>query len=789
MSSRGINLGPYVRRGTLQLADVNPQGAAVEVPHPGLAGMLAVTAGALEDFSKVFAQAGQAEDETLLADTLLDAQEKTLQLGFDVESQPDPAAARGIQSLGEKNIREAAREKLKNRPDLQEKFKQRFGLFRMRNSLGMGQTIFVKERQGQVAGFERRLRESDKLYSMDPMNNASVSSSLISGAENLEASGVINPIEKEQYVARIIGQVEPQAWKNALWDMASSGKAHEAVDLLGEAMGPGNAAVFVAGKESNKNPAAIGYDSNGGTSYGAFQIASKPGTIDMFLGWLKENGLTGAADFLKAAGPANTGGQSGGMVDAWKTLVEESILTYDVQRKFIEDTHIKPVLDHLSPEQRQLIQNDAGLTTALYSTAVQHGSGGAQKLIASALQTGGESREEIINSLYGNRTTQFGSSTPETQAAIKVRLDKERQEVLAMAGPGYSKNAARLREIMPAQDMFVLRSKLTTLAEAQGKAAREQFLVSSYTQAFDMARGMQEEDRDAFMADSALSLPAPMRDDYWKMYEDDKKILKARQGSTDAKLRRDFLAEAENMSMPKKMHTLSGLREKGMSEESITSLEKEIIAGPTWDDPDDVQAVIDKVQGGLYLDKADFLRDVGRMQISSSRRTELEKLLDKQFDYGGLGFDRMLKSFTDNLDAFGIDKEQKSAFTVALTNAIELREQEFKRNLTRGEIQTIISELLVEATKLDKSRAPAYMSMMEIPAAALPSIDQAARAELDDQGIVRPVSPYDRVRIWNLPENEALRQRYSTQNMLGIPDDDEEEEQIRALMLDQGVQP
>lgn len=793
MSGHRIDLSPYMRRQAVQGAQVNATSAGVEVSQPGLAGMLAVTAGALDDFGKVFGELEQAADEDLLANTLLDAQERTLQLSVDVEAQPDPSAAKNMHGLGQKNIRESAREKLKTRPDLQKEFDQRFRLFAMRNNLGMGQVILGKERQVQVANFEKRIRESGKLYSLDPMNNASITSSLIADADKLAATGTITPVEKERQVARIIGQVEPDAWKNTLWGMAANGRAQEAAALTGGAMMAGDAASFVAGKESDRNPAAIGYDENGGTSYGAFQIASKPGSMDMFFDWLANNGLGSAAQVLKASGPANTGGKTGATVDVWKQLAQDGILTYEVQRKFIEDTHVKPALAKLPPEQRKLITSDPGLMSAAFSTAVQHGPNGAHKLIARAFESSDGTRGSIINKLYDERGTQFGSSTLEIEASVKARHARERQEVLAMDGTGFNANAARIREVMPQDDLFILHSKLTKLATTQNKAAREQAFAATYSNAWALSDGMNNEDRDAFMADYALKLPsADMRESFWKSYEDDKRILKARQGSTDATLRRDFLAESEGKSMADKMTALSGLREKGMSEDAITSLQKEVVSGPTWDDPDAVQLVEDKIRDGLYLDKGDFLRDVGGMQITSSRRTDLEKLLDTVQGYKGQGFERMLKDFTDNLEAFGVSKEEKPSFVLALNAAIASAEEEHKRKLTKVELDNLIQELLVEVTKTgSRDRVRVFEAMNIVPTAAMPSINQAAREALDRQGISRAVTPYDMARIWNLPENEELRRRYSVETRLGIPTNEErgEEERISVLMLEQGVQP
>ena len=56
---------------------------------------------------------------------------------------------------------------------------------------------------------------------------------------------------------------------------ADAGKKPDALGAL--------SAQFESGKQG---VSAIGYDKNGGTSYGAYQIASRPGTMDQFISFL-----------------------------------------------------------------------------------------------------------------------------------------------------------------------------------------------------------------------------------------------------------------------------------------------------------------------------------------------------------------------------------------------------------------------------------------------------------------------------------------------------------------------
>ena len=158
------------------------------------------------------------------------------------------------------------------------------------------------------------------------------------------------------------------------------------------------AARYVAGKESGQaGSLAVGYDRNGGTSYGKYQLASRPGTMGEFVSWLEKNGASEAAGLLKEAGAANTGSKDGKMPEVWRSLVRSGKITDAMQDKFILETHVKPVMDKLPPQLRDLAENNPAFARAVFSTAVQHGPqpGGASKLIAEAWRRASSGGSEI----------------------------------------------------------------------------------------------------------------------------------------------------------------------------------------------------------------------------------------------------------------------------------------------------------------------------------------------------------------------------------------------------------
>ncbi|NCC24874.1 MAG: hypothetical protein EOM25_06710 [Deltaproteobacteria bacterium] len=185
--------------------------------------------------------------------------------------------------------------------------------------------------------------------------------------------------------------------------------------------------------------AAIGYDKMGGTSYGAYQISSAQGTMDRFLKFLDAEAPEWAAR-LRAAGPADTGSDSGAMPDEWRKIAGESGPEFEaIQRRFIESTHVRPLfrtmLDRFGLDESEM---PPVLVEALFSTAVQHGPGGAFRLVETALAgaglnglTSAEEAVRFVQELFDARRESFPSSTPRVRQAVLNRLNLEEQAVLA----------------------------------------------------------------------------------------------------------------------------------------------------------------------------------------------------------------------------------------------------------------------------------------------------------------------------------------------------------------------
>ena len=188
--------------------------------------------------------------------------------------------------------------------------------------------------------------------------------------------------------------------------------------------------------------AAVGYDRNGGTSYGKYQVSSRAGSLKDFLDFLD----TEAPDLsrrLRSSGPGNTGSRKGAMPDAWRAIASEQPERFeDLQEAFVRQSHYKPALDAIA--QRTGINPDkvsTAMREVIWSTSVQHGPAGAARIFERAHAMSGSPSDpayerNLINNVYNIRVGQFGSSDSNIQAAVANRFKKEKALALNMLSGG-----------------------------------------------------------------------------------------------------------------------------------------------------------------------------------------------------------------------------------------------------------------------------------------------------------------------------------------------------------------
>ena len=193
---------------------------------------------------------------------------------------------------------------------------------------------------------------------------------------------------------------------------------------------------------------AIGYDSTGGTSYGRWQFSSTQGSLDGFLRFLEGKGGEAAAVAarLRAAGPANTGGKSGAMPEAWK-LAAKTPGFGDWEREFAQREFYEPAVRGLPAGAAAAVRQSPMLQQMVWSTAVQHGSGGAVDIFRKAWRDG-MTDADFVHSAYGERAGRFGSSTPEVRASVQRRLQREAGDILGGLSGAGGVNGMSLQDAM-----------------------------------------------------------------------------------------------------------------------------------------------------------------------------------------------------------------------------------------------------------------------------------------------------------------------------------------------------
>lgn len=181
-------------------------------------------------------------------------------------------------------------------------------------------------------------------------------------------------------------------------------------------------------------------DKTGGWSYGLYQIATKTGTMNDYLNYILKN--PSYFSFYNTLQQA--GGNEAALIGneqfkkAWAHLSQNKNFIQS-QQDFIINKKLKPALHYIKDiKGLDFDKRSPVIRDVLFSTAVQHGEGGASTIFHNALGNDASllSNEDIINLIYNERYNvkrYFSKSTPEVQDSIKQRfLDecKKAQELL-----------------------------------------------------------------------------------------------------------------------------------------------------------------------------------------------------------------------------------------------------------------------------------------------------------------------------------------------------------------------
>jgi len=197
--------------------------------------------------------------------------------------------------------------------------------------------------------------------------------------------------------------------------------------------------------ESRGNPATIGWDSTGGWSYGTYQLAANRGVMNEFHQWLRVNHRELESQLNEAGGPSAARAGTDTYKAAWAQVMGTA--------EGAEAQHQYAVVKYFTPASNS-IKTNTGLNVNLrsktvqdvvWSTAIQHGAGGAKNIFKRALGSLNYPPNEItstqptdgalIRAVYGERRANngskyFGSSTASVRSSVVNRFYNEEADAI-----------------------------------------------------------------------------------------------------------------------------------------------------------------------------------------------------------------------------------------------------------------------------------------------------------------------------------------------------------------------
>lgn len=235
------------------------------------------------------------------------------------------------------------------------------------------------------------------------------------------------------------------------------------VPMAGPAAGDGLGSLSAHYESGKRGSEAIGFDSTGGTSYGKYQIATRTGTMNKFMNFLKTSNPA-AYQRLAAAGPADAG-KGGRFAQEWQALAKEGALGTS-EHDFIKKTHYDVGMQGIKGEGLQkMLGGNKALQDVMWSTSVQHGGGGASNIFNKVYKEG-MSESDLIKAVYSERGTRFGSSNANVQQSVRNRFVGEQQNALAMLGQNMAPMTSAESSAIPSVQMVSAQPSIPTMSPA-----------------------------------------------------------------------------------------------------------------------------------------------------------------------------------------------------------------------------------------------------------------------------------------------------------------------------------
>lgn len=189
-------------------------------------------------------------------------------------------------------------------------------------------------------------------------------------------------------------------------------------------------------ESGTQGSAAVNPNDNGkGASFGKYQINEGTGTFGEFLKYCIEKG--GKNGQLVAAKLMSTSGKK--RIEQWKILAKQGLIQ-KLEHGFIEENKYKRALRLIKdPELQSLIEQSNTLKDVLWSTAVQHGEGGASNIF-NAVYKPGMSIEALVRAIYAARSKKAPSVKSRFNEELSLALSGIQKEGVKVTTPGTAGN-------------------------------------------------------------------------------------------------------------------------------------------------------------------------------------------------------------------------------------------------------------------------------------------------------------------------------------------------------------
>jgi hypothetical protein len=169
---------------------------------------------------------------------------------------------------------------------------------------------------------------------------------------------------------------------------------------------------------------AIGWDPAGEASYGSYQVATKVGTMLVFLNFCRDRSRYAPINEALRPLMSDITSKRGKFAAKWREIADPTdtgkgleVILREAEHEFIMATHYQPALAKLPVAARAIIESSPTLQQVLWSTCVQHRASTVQ-IIFSAVCLPGKPKEQIIREVYDARQHRLGGLPPRMKANI-----------------------------------------------------------------------------------------------------------------------------------------------------------------------------------------------------------------------------------------------------------------------------------------------------------------------------------------------------------------------------------